>query len=257
MTTSKTVPWTDVAPETDVGFEVPGTGTHITASLCGKPMCGTMIYTPPFVTSFPKLSSDIEDPKHENLEVVKRATLSVDLTMKGAGSLQKDFRDWMDAVDDKLLDFMMKPENVRLFGKPGLSREAMKALQKRQFRTRISSKTGKQYEDSMSCHCKAFWTQGMRHNQTFGRNTVPVFMSDDGSVVQANEAYETPNPVPYGSTVAVCLRYDGPYCSPSQYFGNSWSLISVRYYGSSAVAPDVTDVLMFPALKAADFPIAV
>ena len=254
--TSKTVSWTDIAPEQDVGFEVPGSGTHIQAFLNGKPMYGTMIFTPPFVTSFPKLSSDIEDPKAEKIEVVKRATLSVDLTMKGAGSLQKDFRDWMDAVDDRLLDFMMKPENVRIFGKPGLSREAMKALQKRQFRPRISSKTGKQYEDSMSCHCKAFWTQGMRHNMTYGRNTVPVRMPD-GEIVEANQAYETQNPVPYGSNVAVCLRYDGPYCSPNQYFGNSWSLVSVRNYGASTESPDAADVFMFPELKTSDFPVPV
>ncbi|MGA9042298.1 MAG: hypothetical protein WB421_17325, partial [Terriglobales bacterium] len=188
------------------------------------------IFTPPFCTNFPHLTVDsslITNPD-TTVDLMKRQGKYLDLSMFGAGMIQAEFRAWMDKFDDSLLVFMY--ENQRLLGKMNQSCDAIKALQRRMFCPRISSKTGKRYEDSMLAKCKAFaFRSGRPVIATATENIIPV--------VDENDKRINPTDIQFHDMVVCSLRYDGCYAKTGLGFGHQWVLLGVKCYGKVLEAP--------------------
>lgn len=247
--------WTSIDPVSDISF-VAEPGNCTIRMLYKGEQCDRMyIYTPPFVTCFPKLNVSSDGVTRP--EDLKRLSIELDLSMKGAGETQAQFRAWMDAMDDRLAQFVHA--NQRLVGKAGLPMAAVKHMQKRQFRERVSTKTGKQYADSMSLRAKAVNFCGTKTNRSHTRNTLPVVLDGfEGAtrVVYCNDGSDAADGcVQYNDMVSACIRSDGPYCNPGQYFGLGWTLISLRNYGQPTQLEPPPPMTDFPNLgSAAEFP---
>lgn len=250
--------WKDVDPSTDITFEI-GSGGRVSMNLRGTPVTKNwLICTPAFVTCFPKLNAPLPygaatsvntDPDGSgapgqlpistiaegSVDQVRRMTLEIDLTERQITNDGVLFRRWMDAFDDRLLEFMHK--NQHILGKVGMSREALGAMQKRQFRPRVSKRTGEPYPDSMMVRCKAYAIKGSRRNTQVRPNVFPVFLTD-GSTYMANSKPDTdaPAPLSFGDRVALTIRLDGPYCSAGNCFGITWTVTSARSYGQAESA---------------------
>ena len=210
-------------------FEGATPGIRVVNIKTGLPM-KLHIFTPPFCTTFPHLTVDASllTAPGSTYEQARRQTKYLDLSMFGAGLVQKEFRIWMDSLDDLLLKFVF--ENQRLVGKAGETIEAIKALQRRMFNPRVSAKTGRKYEDSMLARCKAFAFRSGRPNlQTATENMIPIY----------NESNERMAPTDLGfhDMVVVSLRYDGCYAKAGLGFGNQWVLLAVKSYGHVLDAP--------------------
>lgn len=224
--------WDEVDPRL-VTFEADAGSTNIRMRYDGVPVNAWHLYTPTFVTNFPKLNVAVE--AGVTPEAAKRLTVDMDLSLKNAGDIQHRFRAWMDALDDRLLDFIHS--NQRLVGKAGQPASYLRNMQKRQFRERVSSKTGRQYPDSMVVRAKVFAGFGRNSVAPPMRNNLPVIVaSRPGESFYTNTGDESGDIVMYGDVVAACLRFDGAYCSPGQYFGMAFTLLSVKTYGQPTVA---------------------
>ena len=155
MTTEvRTIDWSVYNPQ-NIVFELVSTNTKNNCPIVrvedrtlfppGYPM-KIHIFTPPLVTNFPKLGPDCVPNWSTTKDGQDTNKQEVDLSMKGASFTQLEFKKWMDAFDDVLLTWVVS--NQRYLGKCNESREAIKAMQKRAFRKRISVKTGQEYPDS-------------------------------------------------------------------------------------------------------------
>jgi hypothetical protein len=209
------------------------------------------LFTPPLVTNFPKLGPDVigvtwgtgkdgmpQDPKQE-----------LDLCMKGASSYQHAFKKWADKMDDSLLSWMVA--NQRCLGKVNESREAIKAMQKRAFRKRVSVKTGQEYPDSWTVRAPKFNNDGTM-------NIIPILDKDNNPISFPIAGGPI---VKFNDVVQASIRYDGVFIR-SGMFGHAWTLVSIKNYGSiiSTVEeskkylqerpfPEVTDETSFPRLQ--------
>ena len=174
------------------------------------------IFTPPLVTNFPKLGPDcvpswsVASRTQDGQDANKQ---EVDLSMKGASFTQLEFKKWMDNFDDVLLTWAVA--NQRYLGKCNESREAIKAMQKRAFRKRISVKTGQEYPDSWTIRCP-------RYNSDTTFNTIPVF---DAS------ANPFDVPIKFNDVLQASIRYDGIFIRPGM-FGHSWTLMALKNFGT-------------------------
>ena len=209
------------------------------------------IFTAPLVTNFPKLGPDSVPSWTVKTDAgTKEADKQeVDLSMKGASTTQLSFKKWMDAMDDVLLTWMCA--NQRYLGKSNESREAIKMMQKRAFRKRVSVKTGQEYPDS--------WTIRCAKNSSDGSfNYIPVFGSD-GILMPWNETT-----VKFNDVLQASVRYDGIFIRPGM-FGHSWTLMALKNFGTiiSTVEetkkylqerpfPEMNDETDFPKLLARD-----
>ena len=192
------------------------------------------IFTPPFCTNFPHLTVDasILSKQETTVETLKRETKYIDLSMYGAGPVQKEFRQFMDELDDTLLQYVF--ENQRLVGKHGESLVSLRCLQRRMFRPRISAKTGRKYEDSMLAKCKAFaFKSGRPVIQTASENMIPVYNDKNERIA--------PTEILFHDMVVCSLRYDGCYAKPAIGFGHQWVLLGVKTYGHVLEASVVYD----------------
>lgn len=247
--------WQFINPDKICFQADPGT-TNIRMYYCDKPANTFYIHTPTFITSFPRTHVPM-DPLRPT------ATIDIDLNMKGAGDTQEAFKAWVDAIDDRYLGFMH--QNQRILGKAGLSVEGVKALQKRQFRERISIKTGKKWPDAMVCHAKGFTNTGNKSTgkimcrqgmSVIDHRTQKVFM-----VNMHDEPTDDDNAILSNDVVAVVLRFDGPYVSPGQYFGIGWTMVGAKTYGQAYSNQECSDVgsslvLKFPNIDdKKEFPI--
>ena len=131
-------------------------------------------------------------------------------------------------LDDLLLDYVH--ENQRLLGKHNESVDSIRALQRRMFCPRVSTKTGKRYEDSMLAKCKAFaFRSGRPVVSTATENIIPVV---DAEGVRIN-----PDQIQFHDMVVCSLRYDGCYAKSGMGFGHQWVLLGVKTYGRVLEAP--------------------
>ena len=172
------------------------------------------LFTPPLVTNFPKLGPDCVPSwsgKNDNGQEANKQ--EIDLSMKGANASQFEFKRWMDLFDDVLLNWVH--QNQRFVGKSSESKEAIKAMQKRAFRKRVSLKTGQEYPDSWTIRCPKFNSDG-----TF--NQIQIFNSAGGLYDQ---------PVKFNDVLQASIRYDGIFVRPGM-FGHSWTLISIKNFGT-------------------------
>jgi hypothetical protein len=196
--------WTDVAAENAIKFIRGDTGTY------GHYQRPLQICSPPMNTMFPKLTLE-----QMSSSTIQLKSPELDITMKGAGPTQEAFRVWMDRVDNLLLDHMF--HNQQELGKVGLTKDQVAMMQKRCFRSRISTKTGKTYSDAMACRQRnVAWSDG--------NGGVPVY-----DVEGQPHAIE----LRMNDTVSVCLSYQGCYIRSGQYFGNVWNLVCVMYIESA------------------------
>jgi hypothetical protein len=189
------------------------------------------LMSPAMITCFPRLVNNVDDagnPKAPEL----------DLTMRGAQDPQNQFRQFMDRLDEHLLNFM--EEHQSLLGKKGLTREQVRMAQRTLFKTRISAKTRKQYADAITLRYK-------------NRDGVPLPVVDEN--LAPIDIEERPDAIEYNSVVRVMLKFSGSYCK-SGHFGNSFELMAVQLLGSANVKEDKS-ALSFagvPATDSADWP---
>jgi hypothetical protein len=171
------------------------------------------VSTPPFVTSFPTLSQE-----QMNSGQFPTKTPQIDINMKGAGEEQEKFKEWMDKLDDMLLQHIY--QNQSHIGKMNLTKEQIGMMQKRGFRSRVSNRTGKSYPEAMTVRYKA---------SAFGSEDVLVWDLEGNPCTRELQMNDI---------VALMIRYEGCYVKPGQYFGNSWSLMGVLLMASSEKAAD-------------------
>jgi hypothetical protein len=185
------------------------------------------IFTPPFCTNFPHLTVDLSILAKQGVttEQIRKLTKYIDLCMLGAGNMQKQFRVWMDTFDDLLLDFVHS--NQRLIGKFAMTKDALRAIQRRMFRPRVSQKTGRQYEDSCIVKCKSFGFRGKPSVSTAIENMVPCFDKDNQRI--------DPTTIEFHHVVSASLRYDGCYANSALGFGNMWTLLALKDYGDDVL----------------------
>ena len=172
------------------------------------------LVSPAMVTAFPRLKEETD--AEGNLRAAE-----LDLTMKGAGEAQETFRLFMDRLDDQLLDFMYANQN--LLGKKGLTREQVQMSQRRLFKTRISTKTGRQYPDA----CVVRYKGRDGPLQVVDKDLNPIDLEKD------------PEAIGFNTIVRAILKYSGGYCRGGA-FGNSWELICVQVLGQ-VCAPSITE----------------
>ena len=171
---------------------------------------GFTLTSPPMVTCFPKLTKgELEKDQERG---INRTDYELDLTMQGAKMAQNAFKDWLDRLDDILLDYVFA--NQQIIGKKGFTKDQIAVMQKRSFKTRQNLKTNKTYPDAMVCR-----TKGFREYPRF-----PVY--DGHSVIY-------PLDVISGDILSVVIQYNGAYAKPGTFFGNSWQLIGVQRLGHS------------------------
>ena len=166
--------------------------------------------SPAMITCFPRLVNNVDEagnPKAPEL----------DLTMKGANDAQNEFKQFMDRLDEHILNFMV--EHQSLLGKKGLTREQVRMAQRTLFKTRISAKTGKQYADAVTLRYK-------------NREGVPLPVVDEN--LEPIDLEERPDAIEYNSVVRVILKYNGAYAKQG-YFGHSLELMAVQLLGTANV----------------------
>lgn len=178
------------------------------------------ITTPPMVTCFPKLVPEISHNSYDDTsqQGPPNRPPEIDLTMKGAGPEQNNFKAFMDRLDDALLDFVCA--NQQVLGKVGLKREHVEMMMKRQFRPRVSVKTGKSYPDAQTCRYKS--------------KESPLQLVD--SSCNPIDLTANPTAVGYNDIVRVGMRYNGAYVRGGT-FGNSWEMLCVQLCGHADNAP--------------------
>ena len=170
------------------------------------------ITTPGMVTCFPKLTPELAVPGYEDPGIGPPRPPEIDLTLKGAQAPQHEFKAFMDRLDDKLLDFVC--DNQTVLGKTGLNRTQVEMMMKRQFRPRVSIKTGKQYPDALTCRYKM--------------KDAPIQVVD--TECKVIDLAANPTAVAYNDVVRVAMRYNSPYiCGGS--FGNSWEMLCTQVVG--------------------------
>ena len=190
-------------PKTLVSFHLDQ--GHVTANFL-RPLCVT---SPGMVTCFPKLVPEA----HQAYEGgTSERPPELDLTMKGAGPEQVQFKAFMDALDDALLEFVFNHQSV--VGKSGLTRSQIEMMMKRQFRPRVSIKTGKQYPDALTCRYKM--------------KDAPMQVVD--AECKQVDLAANPTAVAYNDVVRVAMRYNGPYIRGGS-FGNSWEMLCAQVVG--------------------------
>jgi hypothetical protein len=212
-----TVNWRDILKE-NIKYNLKG--TTITCSLLpAKGSTFTVrLCTPAFITRFPRLVVDY--PETDDPKEYKKLTFSVDLTMQGASTLQHEFKALLDFMDDSLLDFIV--DNQHLLGEAGKSREKIEGMQNKLFRTRVSPKSGRQFDDSFQPRAKAF----TKHGKNWYKNSVAQFD------IEGNPTHEEIEP---GQVVQTFIRYDGVYCNAAIGFGHSFTLLAVKNLGDPSV----------------------
>ena len=210
---------------------VPSTSTDTNTDPTNERILRLHIFTPPFCTNFPHLTVDLSMLSNPltTIDQIKKQTKYLDLSLLGAGYIQRVFRKWMDDFDDLLLDFIFN--NQRLIGKANESKEILKTLQRRSFRARVCAKTGRRYEDSCIFKCKAFAFRGKPTIASAIENMIPCFDKDNVSL--------SPTDINFRDMVAVSIRYDGCYARPGIGFGNMWCLLAVKDYGQMQDCPTV------------------
>ena len=183
---------------------------HDGAAIRADHAVGFTLTSPPMVTCFPKLTKgELEKDQERG---INRTDYELDLTMQGAKMAQSAFKDWLDKLDDLLLDYVYA--NQQIIGKKGFTKDQIAVMQKRSFKTRQNLKTNKTYPDAMVCR-----TKGYREYPRF-----PVY--DGHSVIY-------PLDVISGDILSVVIQYNGAYAKPGTFFGNSWQLIGVQRLGHS------------------------
>jgi hypothetical protein len=193
-----------------------------------------MFVSPGFVTCFPKTKKEALGTMMGQFE---RKYLEVDITMKGAGHEQEAFKNFMDRVDESLLDFIFANQSV--LGKSGCTRDQLAVLMKRSFRPRMNMKTQKTYADAMTCRFRT--APGSEPED------IPVFDSE-GNAYQGE--------LEFNDIVSVVLKYDGCYCRAHSWFGNAWSLVAVKHLGKFKKAEENPTPLsnMFQSVDSSQLP---
>jgi hypothetical protein len=160
--------------------------------------------SPPFVTSFPKLTkADIERSQDKGIRVINYET---DITMKGATETHANFKAFMDDLDELLLAHIVSTDT-------SINAAQAKFMLKPLFKTRRSIRTGKEYPEAMNCRSKI---------STENVDRLPVVDSD-------NKPYLTD--IQQDDIIRVQLTYRGPYYIRNSWFGNSWELSAVQFCG--------------------------
>ena len=193
------------------------------------------VTSPPMICAFPRLTRD--QLNTDRNRGIKTNSYGVDITMKGAVEAQNTFRAFMDDLDEKLLDFVVNNPQVLKSNMRNLTREGAAVMIKPCFRARSSYKTGRMYDDAMSC-----------------RSNLNVEHHEGVPVIDVNNNPYT-EPLEYNSIIRVVLTYHGPYVITGSMFGNGWKLGAVQYLGKAEDAPpppppsfNATDMSMFPVL---------
>jgi len=239
-----TVDWRDILQE-NIKYKLKG--TTVVCSLMANPASSFTVRfcAPAFVTRFPRMT--VERPETEDPKEYKKLSYSVDLTMKGAGPIQHAFKELLDHMDNSLLDFVV--EEQHLLGEAGKSRAQIEGMQNRLFRTRVSPKTGQQYDDAFQPRAKAF----TKHGKAWYKNSIAQFDA---------EGNPTTEEIFPGQVVQCFIRYDGVYCNAAIGFGHSFTLLAVKNLGDPSVydpttfdQDNATTFYEFPDVAQGDFPV--
>lgn len=185
-----------------------------------------IVVSPEMSVQFPKLTKKDMDSDRER--GIDRKYPELEITMKDAGHEQHLFKSFMDQLDEKLVKFMCEHQvalglNAKKKGALS-SQDEIRMMLRQSFRPRCSQRTGRIYPDAMSCKYRAPLDSEFVH--------VPVF--DDH-----NQEYT--KDIESGDTVRVALIYTGCYAKQRNFFGNSWSLISVRFIRKPSSAESAYD----------------
>ena len=178
-----------------------------------------IVVSPEMHVQFPKLTKkDLEADKERGID---RKYPELEITMRDAGADQLAFKAFMDGLDDKLTAFMSANQQTlglatKKKGVPATTDE-IRMMLRQTFRSRCSQRTGRIYPDAMSCK----YRQPL--DSDFDR--VPVFNDKNQEHTAELES---------GDIVKVALIYTGCYAKSRNFFGNSWSLISIRFIRKSA-----------------------
>lgn len=168
------------------------------------------LMSPPMMTSFPRLSGGHDDNGNQKPP-------ELDLTMRGAGPAQDQFKNFMDQMDEHLLDFMVAHQV--LLGKRNLPRDAIAMSQRPLFKSRVSAKTGKQYPDAICLRYK-------------NKDGSPLLIVDKDNNPLSIDDVERDGLVRFNTIVRVSLRFSGAYCKGGN-FGNSFELTGVQVLGQA------------------------
>jgi hypothetical protein len=181
------------------------------------------VTSPPFVTSFPKLTrAEVEKAQDKGLRVPNFET---DITMKGAKEMQAKFKAFMDDLDGLLLAHIVTAECGTV------TPQQAQFMLKSAFKTRRSIRTGKDYPEGMTCRSKMSIVDVANFPVVDGNNNPYT------AVIEPNDI------------IRVQLTYRGPYHIRNSCFGNSWELTAVQFCGKhQEPAP------LFLPVDSAEFP---
>ena len=183
------------------------------------------VTSPPFVTSFPKLTrAEVERSQDKGIRVLNYET---DITMKSATESQENFKAFMDDLDELLLAHIVSNE-------PTMNAQQARFMLKPLFKTRRSIKTGKEYPEAMNCRSKMPVSDGADRLPVVDLNNKP-YLTD----------------IQQGDIIRVQLSYRGPYYIRNSWFGNSWELTAVQFCGRHEEPPPTflpVDPAEFPTL---------
>ena len=183
------------------------------------------VTSPPFVTTFPKLTREEVDRSQE--KGIRVTNYEADITMKGAKDTHVNFKSAMDDLDGLLLAHVVSNDNN------GMTAQQAQYMLKPLFKTRRSTRTGRDYPEGMTCRSKV------------GSADFPRFHVVDS----ANKPYLA-DIVP-SDIIRVQLSYRGPYVIRNSCFGSSWELTGLQFCGKHEEPPPAfhpVDPTEFPSL---------
>jgi hypothetical protein len=185
------------------------------------------VFSPPMVAKFPNLVLTKDElQKLASAGKLNTAQMSVTIEFNPRSESQREFRKWIDALDDALLDFAV--QNPDLLGKPSFTREQLSALQYRAFQQRIG-KNGVVYNDSWTCRRRAVaYRAGDNKNNVDTAIIRPMyFFNDKKQLMDGSEISD-------GNVIQVYLTIENPSFRRGAGFGNRYVLQSVRKISDSS-----------------------
>jgi|TARA_Y100000389_G_scaffold21207_1_gene18187 hypothetical protein len=200
------------------------------------------LLSPACVTNWPRVTGDGNFGTMWGPTDISKAKFSLDLTDGAINEVDnpsyKRFADLMDAIDEKLLDFVQNNQ-LKILGRKNLSREEVKMLQIRTIRAKYDKVTGQLVGHSVQTTTSKFAWDGMG-----GKYARAINICDHEGAVVPNGV------VAPGDVVAATIYANQIYTGVGgDKFGIHWSFEDVSVVCQRSQLEAKTSVPVFAATK--------